>query len=74
MVRYQILCETQQICDREFALLTEAYGDATLPRTMVFKWHKAFKEGRENVGRRPSFWKTNQSRQQMIKMWKWCEL
>jgi len=32
-----------------FASLTEAYGDATLTRTMVFKWHKAFKEGRENV-------------------------
>ena len=32
-----------------FASLTEAYGDATLSRTMVFKWYKAFKEGRENV-------------------------
>ena len=32
-----------------FASLTEAYGDATLSRTMVFKWHKAFKEGRQNV-------------------------
>jgi len=32
-----------------FASLTVAYGDATLSRTMVFKWHKAFKEGRENV-------------------------
>jgi len=32
-----------------FASLTEAYGDATLSRTMVFKWHKGFKEGRENV-------------------------
>ena len=31
------------------ASLTEAYGDATPSRTMVFKWHKAFKEGRENV-------------------------
>ena len=31
-----------------FASLTEAYGDATLSRTMVFKWYKAFKEGREN--------------------------
>ena len=30
-----------------FASLTEAYGDATLSRTMVFKWHNAFKEGRE---------------------------
>jgi len=27
------------------ASLTEAYGDATLSRTMVFKWHKAFKQG-----------------------------
>ena len=32
-----------------FVSLTEAYGDATLSRTMVFKWHRAFKEGRENV-------------------------
>ena len=32
-----------------FAFLTEAYGDATLSRIMVFKWHKAFKESRENV-------------------------
>jgi len=48
-VRHQILCETQQICHRDIASLTEAYGDATLLRTMVFKWHKAFKEGRENV-------------------------
>jgi len=32
-----------------FASLTQAYGDTTLLRTMVFKWHKAFKEGRENV-------------------------
>ena len=32
-----------------FASLTEAYGDATLSRTVVFKWHKAFKKDRENV-------------------------
>jgi len=32
-----------------FASLTQAYGDATLSRSMVFEWHKAFKEGRENV-------------------------
>ena len=31
------------------ASLTEAYGDATLSRNIVFKWYKAFKEGRENV-------------------------
>jgi len=32
-----------------FASLTKVYEDATLLRTMVFKWYKAFKEGRENV-------------------------
>ena len=32
-----------------FASLTQAYGDTTVSRTMGFKWHKAFKEGRENV-------------------------
>ena len=32
-----------------FASLTESYGVTSLSRTMVFKWHKAFKEGRENV-------------------------
>ena len=31
-----------------FASLTEAYGDTTLSRTMVFQWHKVFKDGREN--------------------------
>ena len=36
-----------------FASLTQAYGDTTLSRTMVFKWHKAFKEGRENVEDEP---------------------
>ena len=36
-----------------FASLTEAYGDATLLRTMVFKSHKALKEGRENVEDNP---------------------
>jgi len=32
-----------------FASLIETYGDAALSRTVAFKWHKAFKEGRENV-------------------------
>ena len=54
-----------------FASLTEAYGDATVSRTMVFKWHKAFKESRENV--EETLVLEDQSRQQMIKMWKWCE-
>jgi len=32
-----------------FVSLTESYGDVTLTITMVFKWHKVFKDGRENV-------------------------
>jgi len=44
-----------------FASLTEAYGDATLLRTMVFKWHKAFKEGRENVEVDPRSGRPNSS-------------
>jgi len=36
-----------------FASLTETYGDATLSRTMVFKWHKAFEEGLKNVEDNP---------------------
>ena len=54
------------------ASLTETYGDATLSITMVSKWHKTFKEGRENV--ETTLVLEDQSRQQMIKMWKWCEL
>ena len=36
-----------------FVSLTKTYGDATLSRTIVFKWHKAFKEGLENVEDNP---------------------
>jgi hypothetical protein len=36
-----------------FASLTDAYGDATLWRTTVFKWHKSLKNGRENVENDP---------------------
>ena len=32
-----------------FASLTEAYGDFPLSSTIVFRVHKAFKDGQENV-------------------------
>ena len=57
---------------KTFVNLREAYGDATLSRTMVFKWHKAFNEGRENIEK--TLVLEDQSRQQMTKMLKWCEL
>jgi len=49
--RYAIkFCVKLNKSDTEtFAYLTETNGDATLSRTVVCKWHKAFKEGRENV-------------------------
>ena len=72
MVCYQILCETQQIATETFVSLTEAYGDATLLRTMIFKWHKAFIEDREML--QMALIPENQSRQQMIKTWTWCKL
>ena len=55
-----------------FASLTEVYGDATVLRTMVFKWHKSFKEGRENVEDDPCSGRPISSTN--IKMWKWCKL
>jgi len=41
--------ELNKSATETFVSLTETYGDAILSRTMVFKWHKAFKEGREDV-------------------------
>ena len=55
-----------------FASLTKAYGDATLSRTMVFKWDKAFKRAEKML--KTTLILEDQSRQQMIKMWKLCEL
>jgi len=39
--------------------LRTAYGDAVLSSSQVFRWHKAFKDGRESIedeqhARRPS--------------------
>jgi len=55
-----------------FASLNQAYGDATLSRNMVFKWHKALKVGRENV--EETLVLEDQSPQQITNMWKWCEV
>jgi hypothetical protein len=45
--RYAIkLCvELNKSATENFASLTEAYGEATLSRTLVFKRHKAYNEG-----------------------------
>ena len=50
-----------------FASLTEAYGDATLSSGT-----KLSKRAEKML--KPTLVLEDQSRQQMIKMWKWCEL
>ena len=55
----------------KFASLAAAYGDATISRTVV--------SGTKLSKRAEKMLKTtlvmeDQSRQQMVKMWKWCEL
>jgi len=63
-----------------FASLTEAYGDPTLSRSVVFKWHISFKEGRENVEDDPRFGRpilsTNDQNVEMVRavMAKDCRL
>ena len=55
-----------------FASLIAAHGDATLSRTMIFKWHKAFNEGRENVKDDSRSGRTiSLTNDQNVK---WCEL
>ena len=34
---------------KTFNSLQEVYGDATMSRTLIFEWHKRFREGREDV-------------------------
>jgi len=47
--RYPILCETQQICHRDVCFFNRNLWRCHSIETVVFKWHKAFKEGQENV-------------------------
>ena len=36
-------------CSETLQSLRTAYGDAVLSSSQVFRWHKAFKDGRESV-------------------------
>ena len=71
--RYAIkLCvKLNKSATETFASLTEAYGDATQSRTVVFKWYKAFKEGWENVENGPRsgrpVWATNDQNVEVVR-------
>jgi hypothetical protein len=54
-----------------FASLTEVYGDAILSITMVLSGTKLSKIAEKML--KTTLVLKDQSRQQMIKMWKWCE-
>ena len=51
---------------------TEAYGDATLSRTVVLSGTKLSKRAEKML--KTTLVLEDQSCQQMIKIWKWCEL
>ena len=66
-------------------MLREVYGDFSMSRTRVFKWHKRFAEGREDVednpkSERPCTFTTNakhltQTKRRParnVREWKWC--
>jgi len=56
-----------------FASLTEAYGDATLSRELWFlSGTKLSKRAKKML--KMTLILEDQSHQQMIKMWNWCEL
>ena len=57
---------------KTFVNLREAYGDATLSRTMVLIGKKLSKRAEKML--KKALLLEDQSHQQMIKMWKWCEL
>lgn len=47
---YQVLCETRQVSSKNcFYDKLTAFGDDSLSKRQVFRWHKAFLEGREEV-------------------------
>jgi len=48
-VQHQILCETQQICHIDICFFNRSLWRCHSIENYGFKWHRAFKEGRENV-------------------------
>ena len=45
-----------------FDKLKEAYGEHALSRSQVFKWYKAFSEGRESIKDEPHSGRTSTSK------------
>ncbi|GFW02060.1 HTH_48 domain-containing protein [Trichonephila clavipes] len=43
-----------------FAKLQQAYGDSVLSRAQIFRWFKAFSEGRESIEDQPRSFKTTE--------------
>ncbi|GFQ73927.1 hypothetical protein TNCT_659041 [Trichonephila clavata] len=43
------VCETRRSASEAFYIIREAFNDEAMSKTSIFRWHKTFKEGRENV-------------------------
>jgi len=48
-VNIKFLVKLKKSATETFKLLTEACGDACMPRARVFEWHKRFSEGRGSL-------------------------
>ena len=50
---HQILCKAWRIRYCDLWKVTKGYGEHSLSRAQVFRWHKSFLEGREQVEEEP---------------------
>jgi len=48
-VSIKFCCKVDFSPTKTAELIQKAYGDAALSRTIIFEWHKRFREGRESV-------------------------
>jgi len=52
-LRDQILCQLNENATETYEKLKRVYGEHAVSRTQVFRWHKAFLDGRESVEDEP---------------------
>jgi len=58
----QVLCQIGETGIETFNKLKQAYGEHALSRSQLFKWYKAFSEGRESIKNEPRSGRTSTSK------------
>lgn len=71
-VNFKFLVKLKKSPTECLKILTEVYGKDTMSRTRVFKWHKRFKDGREEMEDdehpgRPSTSKTDENIDKIVR-------